>query len=184
MASASNLSPLEAYVSPDELADELVLQKTLLFTLDITAEGSKQAESDIKAEIARIETQLRELRGGVTGPHIGAAVLGGAIPHQQHSNNFESASPFSSYNPTSTDPFFCEFFLVFASSCATTFLLFYLGPQFNSHFNTPLSSQPQLTMPCSRHNGSLSPTLKLGFRVRINQRFEYKLEPTIKKKVI
>ncbi|KFZ01224.1 hypothetical protein V500_00843 [Pseudogymnoascus sp. VKM F-4518 (FW-2643)] len=105
MASASNLSPLEAYVSPDELADELVLQKTLLFTLDKTAEGYEQAAADIKAEIARIETQLRELRGGVTGSHIGASVLGGGIPHQQHSNNFESASPFSSYNPTSTDPF-------------------------------------------------------------------------------
>lgn len=106
MASASSLPPLEAYVSPDELADELVLQKTLLFTLDSTVEGSKQAEADIKAEIARIEKQLRELRGGATVPHIGASVLGG------HSTNFGSASPFSSYNPTSTDPFSCELFCV------------------------------------------------------------------------
>ncbi|KFY47309.1 hypothetical protein V494_00064 [Pseudogymnoascus sp. VKM F-4513 (FW-928)] len=105
MASASSLYPLEAYVSPDELADELVLQKTLLFTLDNTAEGSEQAEADIKAEIARIETQLRQLRGGVTGPHMGASVLGGGIPNQQNSNNLESASPFSSYDPASTDPF-------------------------------------------------------------------------------
>lgn len=117
MASASNLSPLEAYVSPDELADELVLQKTLLFTLDKTAEGYEQAAADIKAEIARIETQLRELRGGVKGPHIGASVLGGGIPHPQHPNNFESASPFSSYNPTSTNPFSCELFYVFPRLC-------------------------------------------------------------------
>lgn len=113
MASASHLSPLEAYVSPDELADELVLQKTLLFTLDNTTEGSEQAEADIKAEIARIETQLRALRGGVTGPHIGASVLWGGIPQQQQTNNFESASSFSSYNPTSTDPFSCELFCMF-----------------------------------------------------------------------
>lgn len=129
MASASNLSPLEAYVSPDELADELVLQKTLLFTLDNTAEGSEQAAADIKAEIARIETQLRELRGGVTGPHIGASVLGGGIPHQQHSNNFESASSFSSYNPTSTNPFSCELFYVFPrlrKYLSHRFSLFYL----------------------------------------------------------
>ncbi|OBT91558.2 hypothetical protein VE01_10390 [Pseudogymnoascus verrucosus] len=106
MAFASHISPLEAYVSPDELADELVFQKTLLLTLDKTTEGSEQAETDIKAEIARIETQLRALRGGVTGPHIGASVLGGDISQQQqHTNNFGSASPFSNYNPTSTDPF-------------------------------------------------------------------------------
>jgi hypothetical protein len=111
MASASHISPLEAYVSPDELADELVFQKTLLLTLDKTTEGSEQAETDIKAEIARIETQLRALRGGVTGPHIGASVLGGDIP--QHTNNFGSASPFSNYNPTSTDPFSCELFCIF-----------------------------------------------------------------------
>ena len=130
MASASNLSPLEAYVSPDELADELVLQKTLLFTLDKTAEGYEKAAADIKAEIARIETQLRELRGGVTGPHIGASVLGGGVPHQQHSNNFESASPFSSYNPTSTNPFSCELFHVFPHLCKYLnhhFSLFYLN---------------------------------------------------------
>ncbi|KFX97368.1 hypothetical protein V490_02828 [Pseudogymnoascus sp. VKM F-3557] len=99
-----SLEPLEAYVSPDELADELVLQKTLLFTLDSTAEGSEQAKAEIEAEIARIETQLRELRGGITEPHIGASVLGGSS--QQHRpNNIESSSPFSSYNlgPFSSD---------------------------------------------------------------------------------
>lgn len=113
MASTSNLPPLEAYVSPDELADELVLQKTLLFTLDNTAEGSEQAAANIKAEIARIETQLRELRGGVTGPHIGASMLGAAIPHQQRSINFEPVTPFSSYNHTSADPFSCELSVYF-----------------------------------------------------------------------
>lgn len=140
MASASSLPPLEAYVSPDELADELVLQKTLLFTLDSTAEGSKQAEADIKAEIARIEKQLRELRGGATVPHIGASVLGG------HSTNVGSASPFSSYNPTSTDPFSCELFCVlsrtFQVSEPPLSSSFISVPQLNSHSNIPLSSQP------------------------------------------
>jgi len=109
----SSLEPLEAYVSPDELADELVLQKTLLFTLDSTAEGSEQAKAEIEAEIVRIETQLRELRGGVTEPHIGASVLGGSS--QQHRpNNIESSSPFSSYN---LSPFSCEFIPIVSCPC-------------------------------------------------------------------
>lgn len=153
MASASHLSPLEAYVSPDELADELVLQKTLLFTLDNTTEGSERAEADIKAEIARIETQLRALRGGVTGPHIGASVLGGSIPQQQQTNNFESASPFSSYNRTSTGPFSCEFFCMFPRR------------KYSSHHFPPIYLRPP-TQPPFLHtvifaapaNNSLQPT--------------------------
>lgn len=182
MASASHISPLEAYISPDELADELVLQKTLLYTLDNTTKGSEQAEADIKAEIARIETQLRALRGGVTGPHIGASVLGRDIPQQQqHTNNFGSASPFSNYNPTSTDPFSCELFCIFPHRKYPShhFLPFISEPQLNSHSFTPLSSQIQLTMPYSRHNGHLSPALRLGSWVYSNQRFKCKLQPTI-----
>jgi hypothetical protein len=136
----SSLEPLEAYVSPDELADELVLQKTLLFTLDSTAEGSEQAKAEIEAEIARIETQLRELRGGVTEPHIGASVLGGSS--QQHRpNNIESSSPFSSYN---LSPFSCEFIPIVSSSLQISgplscYCIFSHLP--NSHFYVTLSSQ-------------------------------------------
>jgi hypothetical protein len=53
----------EAYISTDELAEELEYQKVLLVSLSIV-DNREEAEATIRAEISRLENQIRTLTQG------------------------------------------------------------------------------------------------------------------------
>lgn len=106
---------MEVYVSPEELAEELAFQNTLLLTLDSTVEDRDQIEANVKEEIAIIEAKLRALRGnkpantargGATGWGVGASKSGSTSLPQQ----YKLSSSYSNHNPNPTDPFSCKLF--------------------------------------------------------------------------
>jgi hypothetical protein len=63
MNSSAAASP-EVYMSAEELADEIQYQRVLFLSLEDNVPDREEAEAAIKAEIRKLEKQLKALRQG------------------------------------------------------------------------------------------------------------------------
>jgi hypothetical protein len=84
MNSSAAPSP-EVYMSAEEIADEIQYQRVLLVSLDDSVAGRDQAEASIKAEIQKLEKQLKALR---QGQHGSMASTLGHVPHTYDDDPF------------------------------------------------------------------------------------------------
>ena len=72
-------------MSAEEIADEIEYQRVLLLSLDDSVAGREQAEAAIKAEIQKLERQLKALR---QGQHGSMASTSGNMSHTYDDDPF------------------------------------------------------------------------------------------------
>jgi hypothetical protein len=99
MNSSAAASP-EVYMSAEELADEIQYQRVLFLSLEDTVPDREQAEAAIKAEIRKLEKQLKALR---QGQHDSIASNSGNMSHTYDDDPFGPVvthSTFSEWSPS------------------------------------------------------------------------------------